>query len=71
MQLQPQIESRNINPSILENVSYQPQHLKLAGATSSQILTHPAGLSMFNRNYQVGVAFQLSSTQLTTYRDGT
>lgn len=63
-------QNRNISPSGLENVSYQDQHLKLARTTSSQTLSHPTGLRIFSRNDQIGVAFQLPSTQLITCRDG-
>lgn len=63
-------QNRNISPSDLENISYQNQHLKLARTTSSQTLSHPTGLSIFSRNNQIGVAFQLPSAQLITWGDG-
>lgn len=64
------IQNRNLSPSSLENVSYQNQHLKLARTTSSETLSHPTGSSIFIRSNQIGVAFQLSSIQLITCRDG-
>lgn len=68
--MQPNTQNRNFNPSSLENVSYQDQHLKSERTISCQTLSHPTGSSIFNRNNQIGVAFQLSTTQPVTCRDG-
>jgi len=59
-------QNRNINPSSLENVSYQNLHLQLERTNFSQTVSHPSGPGIFNRNNQISV----SETQLITSRDG-